>query len=156
MAQKPPAKNTSAKKAVSAKTAPAKKASGGATKSASSTKNTGQPQATQPSAGACVSSVSSTPGCLADCQTKSLTLSLKSLQGNVTIVNAEYPQGTAVSFTASSVTFTPKKGTNNLVVSYAFAPASSRAKLVENCAGQTLWDNNVNNSVNPAPYAVCA
>jgi hypothetical protein len=148
MPPKPPAKKAAAKNVSSAGTKPAPPK-----------KTAGQPQASpaaNAAAGACVSKASATPGCLVDCQTKSLTLSLKPLQGIVTIVNAEYPPGTAVQFTTNSITFTPQKGVKNLMVSYAFAPSTSRAKLVENCQDQTLWDNNVNISQNPAPYAVCA
>jgi hypothetical protein len=76
--------------------------------------------------------------------------------GTVTIVNAEYPPGTPVPFTANSISFNIQTGVRALVVSYAFVPLSARARLVENCDDKTVWDNDVNSTMEVAPYTVCA
>jgi len=85
-----------------------------------------------------------------------IKLSLTSTQNTVAIVNAEYPPGTAVTFTANSIAFTVQAGTKDLLVSYAFGAAGDRGKLVENCKDQTVWDGNVNSTMAVAPYTVCA
>jgi hypothetical protein len=110
------------------------------------------------SPGACKSKISTTPGCRMDCAVGDITLSLQSLRtmGTVSIVNAEYPSGTAVTFTSNSISFKVQAGVQDLVVSYVFAPLNARAKLVENCDNQTVWDNNVNSTMQVVPYSVCA
>jgi hypothetical protein len=107
---------------------------------------------------ACKSRISTTPGCRVDCAVADITLSLQPVasMGNVSIANAEYPPGTPVTFTANSISFKVQAGVHDLVVSYAFAPLSARAKLVENCDSQTVWDNNVNSTMQVVPYTVCA
>jgi hypothetical protein len=85
-----------------------------------------------------------------------IKLSLTSKQSTVAIANAEYPPGTAVTFTSTTITFTVQAGTIDLVVSYAFGDAADRGKLVENCKDQTVWDQNVNSTMAVAPYTVCA
>ncbi len=109
-------------------------------------------------AGTCNSKISTTPGCRVDCAVGDITLSLQAVpsMGTVSIVNAEYPPGTAVTFTANSVSFKIQAGVHNLVISYVFAPLSARAKLIENCDNQTVWDNNVNSTMAVVPYAICA
>jgi hypothetical protein len=107
-------------------------------------------------AGPCGSTVSNTPGCMLDSTIGAqIKLSLTSTQSTVTIVKAEYPPGTAVTSTASSITFTVQAGPQDLQVSYAFGVPNDIGKLVENCKDQTVWDQNVNSSMAVAPYTVC-
>jgi hypothetical protein len=108
------------------------------------------------SPGTCKSKISTTPGCLVDCAVGDIGLSLQAVMGSVSIVNAEYPPGTPVTFTANSISFKVQAGVHDLVVSYAFAPLSARGKLVENCDNQTVWDNNVNSTMAVVPYTICA
>ena len=117
-----------------------------------------QAKGAKAAAGACKSRVSNTAGCMLDCSVGDINLALQAVpnMGTVRIVSAEYPPGTAVTFTATTINFSVKAGVQDLVVGYFFAPASSRAKLVESCDNQTVWDSNINSTMAVARYTVCA